>query len=316
MNEQRTREGEIASLQVSKPISCDTSLHPHYHLTFTSDQLSEYPTRHLIMPAARTTKTKAAATPLDTKTTQPIKRPHQRKARNTANSSEPPDSPEPAISTAPTAPTGGRKSRKKATAPTGSTDVAMEELQPKASKRKRQLTNDTLEATDNLPLKRSKGTPAANAGGAKHKRGRPPKEVQTVQLPPARPPLPDRIVRNTHPATPKGTCRSSKQVAADNAAKNAAEMKLLKEQIHLGEMAKLQFAQMQIDEEHADVEMRKRNPTRLSTVKRINQPVSKQDESTDGEEFDFDKVGDTTSSESEIIVQPVHKRKVSFNQEK
>jgi hypothetical protein len=96
-------------------------------------------------------------------------------------------------------------------------------------------------------------------------------------------------------------------------AKKAAEKKLLEEQIRLGEMAKLQFAQMQVDDEHADVEMRRRNPTRLSAVKHTNQPVSMQVESTDGEEFDFAKVGDTSSSESEVVVQPVRKRKVSFN---
>jgi hypothetical protein len=258
------------------------------------------------MPATRTTKTKAIATPSDAKTTEPVKKPRQRRAGNAVNSSVPADTPEPAINTAPT---GGKKSRKKATAPTSDTDVAMEESQPEAGKRKRQLTSDTQEEVDNLPPKRPKGTPA-NADGVKRGRGRPRKEVQ---LPPARSPLPDRVGRNTHPATPKGTRRSSEQVAADNVAKKAAEKKLLEEQIRLGEMAKLQFAQMQVDDEHADIEMRRRNPTRLSAVKHTNQPVSMQVESTDGEEFDFAKVGDTSSSESEVVVQPVRKRKVSFN---
>jgi hypothetical protein len=46
----------------------------------------------------------------------------------------------------------------------------------------------------------------------------------------------------------------------DNTAKKAAERKLLEEQIHLGEMAKQKFAQMQIDNEQADIEMQRRNP--------------------------------------------------------
>jgi hypothetical protein len=71
---------------------------------------------------------------------------------------------------------------------------------------------------------------------------------------------------------------------------------------------------MQIDDEHADIKMWKRNPMQLSAVKHTNQPVSMQVESTDGEKFNFDKVGDTSSSESEVIVQPVHKKKVSFDQ--
>lgn len=233
------------------------------------------------MPATRTTKTKAIDALSNAKTTQPVKKPYQRKAKNTANGSVPADTPEHAIGTAPTE--GGK------------------------SKRKRQLTNDNQEE-DNLPLKRPKGTPA-NADGVK--RGRPRKDIQ---LPPARSPLPNRIVRNTHPTTPKGTRRSSEQVAADNAAKKAAEKKLLEEQIRLGEMAKLQFAQMQIDEEHAEVEIQKKNPMRLSAAKRINQRVITEVESTDGEQFDFDKAGDTSSSEeSEVIVQPVRKKKVSFN---
>ncbi|KAI9511705.1 hypothetical protein F5148DRAFT_1146655 [Russula earlei] len=73
---------------------------------------------------------------------------------------------------------------------------------------------------------------------------------------------------------------------------------MLEDQICLGEMAKLQFAQMQIDDEYTDIKMQKRNPTM-------------QVESTDGEDFDFDKVGDMSLSESEVIFQPVHKKKAA-----
>lgn len=68
-------------------------------------------------------------------------------------------------------------------------------------------------------------------------------------------------------------------------------------------MAKQQFAQMQIDDEQADVEMQ-RNPARLSAAKRNNQPVGMQVDSADEEEFDFNEAENMPLSESEVVIQP------------
>lgn len=265
------------------------------------------------MPPTRTTKTKAkpVPSPVVSRTTETVKKPRQRKAKGAVEGNTAPVDPtEPdAI-----APTPGRTSRKKPAAiPTSATAEEPLLAQPAAGKRRRQLTGGVEEESDNQPVKRSKAT-AANPDETlpKRGRGRPRKDAQ---LPPARSPLPDRLVRNTHPATPKGTRRSSEQVAADDAAKRAAERKLLEEQIRLGEMAKLQFAQMQIGEEQADAEVQKKNATRLSAVIRRREPVKRKAESDDGEDFDFDEVDDLSSSGCEdLVVQPVRKRKVSCDQ--
>ena len=183
-------------------------------------------------------------------------------------------------------------------------------LQP-AGKRKRLLPNNAQEP-DNKPAKRLKATPASSARTLSKRGGRPRKGAQ---LPAARSPLPDRRVRNTHPATPKGTRRSTAQVTADNAARRAVEKQLLEEQIRLGEMAKLKFAEMQVCEEQVDEEMRRHNPTRRSGAVRKPE-TSSQQESADGEDSDLRDVDSgTSSSETEdVVVQPVRKRKVSQNE--
>jgi hypothetical protein len=143
---------ELPHFKFSRPIyciGCDMSLSPQSLFNILSlPQTPELP--YLIMPATCTTKMKAFTTPLDAKTTKPVKKPCQHKARNTVNSSIPADTMEHAISMAPA---GGQKSCKKAAAPTGDTDVAIEESQPEAGKCKHQLTSDTQEESDNLPLK-------------------------------------------------------------------------------------------------------------------------------------------------------------------
>jgi hypothetical protein len=88
---------------------------------------------------------------------------------------------------------------------------------------------------------------------------------------------------------------------------------LLEEQIHLGEIAKAQYAKMQLSEEVINGEMQRRNPTRLSVAVCRHGQVDTWAESNDGEEFNFDGVDDMSSSDSEVIVQPVRKRKVNYN---
>jgi hypothetical protein len=104
-----------------------------------------------------------------------------------------------------------------------------------------------------------------------------------------------------------------KQVVADDAAKKAAEKKLLEEQIRLCEIAKAQYAEMQLSEEVINGEMQRRNPTCLSVAVRRRERVDTWAESNDGEEFNFDGVDNMSSSDSEVVVQPVRKRKVNYN---
>ena len=201
------------------------------------------------MPPARKAKTKADPGPQDPKS---VKRTCRRKAKEVDEDGTIPAAMAVPADTA--APRAGRKARKDArkdatvvvptSGPNGGTDKDPPLLQP-AGKRKRQVT-DGVQESDNLnkPVKRSKATPASSSETRSKRHPQ-----KNAQLPAARSPLPDRRVRNMHPVTPKGTRRSSAQVAADNAAKRAAEKRLLEEQIHLGEMAKQKFAEMQVYEE-------------------------------------------------------------------
>jgi hypothetical protein len=59
--------------------------------------------------------------------------------------------------------------------------------------------------------------------------------------------------------------------------------------------------------------MQRRNPMCLSVAVHRCEPVDTWAESNDGEEFNFDGVGDISLSDSEVIVQPMHKRKVNYN---
>jgi hypothetical protein len=81
-------------------------------------------------------------------------------------------------------------------------------------------------------------------------------------------------------------------------------------------MAKQKFAEMHIYEERVDRETQQNNPTCLSAEIRRAEPLSLK-ESVDEEEIDSHEVDGVSSeavsySETEdVIVQPVHKRKVS-----
>jgi hypothetical protein len=295
------------SFQIISHVSYDTSL--SQPLFNTQSSISS---PHIVMPATRTTKSKATTASSGVRTAEPVKRSHQHNAEKAVNGTVPADITEPAIAMASA---GDQKSRKAAAiVSTGSTDVDMAELWPKAGKHKHnlELTNNTQEELDNQHVKRSKATPA-NADEIVEKCGRgcPHKEVM---LPRAQSLLPACLSQKTYPVTPKGSWRSTEQVALDNAAKKAVERKLLEEQIRLGEMVKQQFAQMQIDDEQADVEMQRRNPAWLSAAKCNNQPVCMQIESADEEEFNFNEVENMPLSELEVVIQPVRKRKVSFIQ--
>ena len=256
------------------------------------------------MPLACTARTKVKSSPQDTGNSEPVKKTRQRKAKQVVDTI-PADITKPKNTTARET---GRKPRKDtvtAISKSGTNiNVSGEDpplLQP-VGKRKRQLPNDVL-VPSNQPAKRLKVTPASSAetppkrGGGRPRKG--------TRLPP------DRRVRNTHPATPKGTRRSTAQVNADNAAKRAIEKQVLEEQICLGEVAKQKFAEMQVCEERADAEIRRRNPTRLSGAVFRPETLGQQ-ENVNGEDFD---IGDVSSSEAEdVIAQPVRKRKVSQNQ--
>jgi len=163
---------------------------------------------------------------------------------------------------------------------------------------------------DDQPVKQSKATTAnPDKTLPKHGRGHPHKDAQLL---PAQSPLPNHLVQNTHPAAPKGTHRSLEQVAADDAAKRAAERKLLEEQIWLGETAKLQFTQMQIGKKQADAEVQRKNATHLSAVIHRHEPTKRKAKSDDKEDFNFDEVDNLLSSGCEdLVVQPVWKRKAA-----
>ena len=160
---------------------------------------------------------------------------------------------------------------------------------------------DTQEEKNDPPAKRTK------VGNAKEtpveaSKGRTKKRAQEYM---PRDPLLNHQGRNVHPAGLPSTCRTSQEVAADC----EQQRKALEEKIQEGERAKQLFAQMSIAEEQLDEEMPVRNPQRLSAAIRKYGQGCLEEES--GEDFNFEEVDDSSSSESTVsVVLPTQGSKV------
>lgn len=122
----------------------------------------------------------------------------------------------------------------------------------------------------------------------------------------ARDPLPDRQVRNVHPAGQKPKRRTTQEVAAEREAKQKA----LEEKIQQLENAKKLLAEANAYEDIQDDEMSQFIPQRLSTAIQKHQHTELDDESEVGEAFDFEGVDVMNSSESE---EPVKEKAVSID---
>ena len=107
-----------------------------------------------------------------------------------------------------------------------------------------------------------------------------------------RDPVPNRPGWNVHPATPKWTCRTAQEVAAEREAQKQAT----EEKIQEGERAKELLAQMNVNEGLEDEQMLTKNPQWLSAA--IHKQGGKcLDESEDGEDFDFTTVNQESYSD-------------------
>ena len=215
------------------------------------------------------------------------------------------DGPEFAVEAAPKAKGRGRK---QATAPSleGAKGSNKDEQPPTNAaprKRGRKPASDNQSEVEDAPAKRAKSVAqTVDDLPAKPKKGRPRKQPQDITQ---RAPLPDRSVRNIHPAGQPTPRRTSKEVAAEREAQRQA----LEAKIREGEQAKLLFAQMNVAEECLDDEMNVDNPQRLSVALR-KCGRDDFDASDNGEHFDFAAIDEASPSEADDS-EPVQQPKVS-----
>ena len=168
-------------------------------------------------------------------------------------------------------------------------------------KRSRKGTNDDRLEDDNPQAKRARVDPAlTDVAVTKTKKPRAKKATQDAS---AREPLPERAARNTKPANKAVPRRTSKEVAAAR----EAQQKALEEKIREGERAREMVARMNLARERQDDQMVIDNPVRLSAA---IQKRRRDDNSDEGEGFDFDDVDNLPSSD--IEVEPMKNAKVSL----
>ena len=167
-------------------------------------------------------------------------------------------------------------------------------------KRSRKGTNDDQLEDDNPQAKRARVDLApTDVAATKTKKPRTKKATQDAV---AREPLPERGARNTKPINKPVPRRTSEEVAAAR----EAQQKALEEKICEGERAREMAARMNLARKRQDNQMVIDNPVRLSAAIRKRR---RDDNSDEGERFDFDDVDNLPSSDVEV--EPMKNVKVS-----